>query len=154
MAVTVGGLALLVGNAPGRIALPDATLQDMAGRPVSLIAPDGPLVVNLWASWCPPCRRALPMMVEQAQLPGAPRFVFANQGETAVQVQAFLTRVGIGPDHIALDLTAGMMTAFDAAGLPLTLISDERGEMVSSHVGEISRAELLRQIAKISGVKR
>lgn len=44
-----------------------------------------------------------------------------------------------------------LMGAFDAVGLPLTLFFDAEGQMVAAQTGEISRAELLRRMAELSG---
>ncbi len=150
-ASAAGGLALLLLTDVRSLTLPDLVLSDLSDLPVSLIHPEGALVVNLWASWCPPCRRELPMMVERASSAGAPRFVFANQGETPAQVKSFLTRAGLGPDHIALDPGYGLMGALDAAGLPVTLFFDADGQLVASHVGEISRADLSRRMKELTG---
>ncbi|WP_459655422.1 TlpA family protein disulfide reductase, partial [Achromobacter xylosoxidans] len=49
-----------------------------------------PTVVNLWASWCPPCRREMPAF-EQAQAANPDiHFVFLNQGEAASTVRQYL----------------------------------------------------------------
>ena len=73
-------------------ALPAVALHGIDGTPTTLAALAGgkPLVVNLWASWCPPCRREMPMMMEVAELAEGVDVVFANQGETPPQVADFL----------------------------------------------------------------
>ena len=69
--------------------LPKVPLTTLAGEPADLarLAAGKPLVVNMWATWCPPCRRELPTLAAaQKREPGV-RFVFADQGEDARTVQ-------------------------------------------------------------------
>ncbi|MES2550270.1 MAG: TlpA disulfide reductase family protein [Pseudomonadota bacterium] len=150
VASAAGGLALLLLTDVRSLTMPDQVLSDLSDMPLPLIHREGTLVVNLWASWCPTCRRELPMMIEQANSPGAPHFVFANQGEAPAQVKDFLARAGLGPNHVALDPGYGLMAARDAAGLPATLFFDASGGLVAVNVGEISRADLSRRMMALT----
>jgi len=106
-------------------------------------------VVNLWASWCGPCRREMPAFVRaQARHPTL-RFIYANQGETAAIVDAFLQRENLHLDNVVMDPDRSLMTAFHTAGIPTTLFFDARGALVSSRVGELSDAALEDEIAKL-----
>ena len=71
--------------------LPEVQLETLEARPVDLGSYRGrPVVLNLWATWCPPCRREMPVF-EQAQA-AFPKvaFVMVNQGESAQHARAFL----------------------------------------------------------------
>ncbi|WP_289069524.1 TlpA disulfide reductase family protein [uncultured Aliiroseovarius sp.] len=138
------------------LALPDEThgqipteaFADLSGAPVNLATQDGrPLVLNLWATWCPPCRREMPMMVDVAQsLDGAQdgvRIVFANQGEQARSINEFLDLTDLPPGGMIRDPSSALMQEFDLLGLPSTLFFAGDGSLQSVHTGEISRAALL-----------
>lgn len=73
------GAAALASFPEGEGQLPALTLQDLQGKDVALPTFVGrPTVVNLWATWCPPCRRELPMFQQaQAAQPGV-HFVFLD----------------------------------------------------------------------------
>src|SRR5690606_41651094 len=61
----------------------EVALTDLSERPIDLarLAGDRPTVVSLWATWCPPCIREMPVLEDaQQRYPGV-NFVFANQGE-------------------------------------------------------------------------
>ena len=71
MVLLLGSIATLLMSSSA-VPLPPLTLSSLEGRPVSLAGFTGkPTVVNLWATWCPPCRREMPVLQQaQADPPG------------------------------------------------------------------------------------
>ncbi|KGJ10399.1 TlpA family protein disulfide reductase [Paracoccus versutus] len=133
------------------VTIPDMQLIALDGRGVHLGGRDWPVVLNLWATWCPPCRREMPMMTELAAKTPGVDFVFANQGEEAEQVVAFLKAEGLPAEGMIRDPHGRLMGALNAVGLPSTLVFDARGRLVAAQTGEISRAALTRMIAQATG---
>lgn len=130
--------------------LPDTMFADMTGAEVALGAGTGkPVVLNLWATWCPPCQREMPMMMELAAAQDDARIVFANQGEDPADIARFLTMANLSQDGILRDPQSALMQEFGMVGLPSTLFFDAGGQLVAAHTGEISRAELMRKIAEL-----
>lgn len=126
--------------------LPQQPLPALTGETYALSANTGrPKVINLWASWCPPCRREMPMMAEIAAQDTGAALHFVNQGEAADIVRRYLSQENllIAP---VLDPGMQMMPHFGALGLPATLFISADGRLQSAHMGEISRAQLLAQI--------
>ncbi len=133
-------LALLTRQAPPLAALYFTTLD---GTPYPNLHRAGqPVVVNLWASWCPPCRREMPVLARaQAAHPGL-TVLLVDQGEDAATVRAFLDAQGLHPANVLLDPASATMRAYGSRGLPTTLFFDARGRLVESHLGEITAARL------------
>lgn len=123
--------------------LPEAPVASLSGERVSLHRFTGkPLVVNYWASWCPPCRREMPVL-EAAQRANADvNFVFVNQGETVSTVRRYLQRNNLDLDNVLLDRARVLSQASGAAGMPTTLFFDDKGQLLDMHMGEISDAGL------------
>jgi len=123
--------------------MPDLPLLTLDERPVSLGSYAGrPVVLNLWASWCPPCRREMPVFEQaQKQFPDV-AFVLVNQGESAQQAQAFLQSEGLDLTDVLLDPSSQAMQAMGSRGLPTTLFFDAQGRQVDSHLGEITMPSL------------
>lgn len=148
-AAAFGGARILLASSDLRLPA-DIELARLDGSPVQTAAWAGrPVVINLWATWCPPCRRELPMMAEVAAGLDGVEMQFVNQGEAPEAIRRHLSREGI----ILAPLTdpgMRMMQHFEAPGLPVTLFVDAEGRVVASHMGEISRAGLLAGIAAIS----
>lgn len=138
----VGSMALFAVQR-STIVLPDIVLSDMQGSAVPLSAHAGkPLVVNLWASWCGPCRREMPTLARaQAEHPQV-AFVFANQGEDASEVADYLRAEMLAPGNILLDPESELMRLTGARALPTTLFFDADGRLRRAHMGELSRATL------------
>ena len=84
--------------------LPEQALVDLRGHPVQLGDYRGrPLVINLWATWCPPCRREMPVLAEAQQRESGVTFLFVNQGEGARTVSDYLTEHGLWLENVLLD---------------------------------------------------
>lgn len=123
--------------------LPSLQLTTLKEHPVSLGDYAGrPIVLNLWASWCPPCRREMPVFEQaQTEFPNV-AFVLVNQGESAEQAQKFLESEGLSLTDVLLDPASEAMRTMGSRGLPTTLFFDAQGRMVDSHLGEITMPSL------------
>lgn len=146
-AVWFAGSALL---RPDPVPLPQLpALVHLDGRPAMAQGLAGKShVINLWATWCPPCRRELPMLAEVAEKSSLP-ILLVNQGEAASIVAAYLTAQGVPGDAVLLDGGSRLSGLVGSTALPTTLFVNAEGLVVSTHVGEISRAALLEQIGEI-----
>ena len=156
------GLALVLGGAVAFLAhqaviaalprpvlsVPDIQLLTVDGKAVQLARRGRPLVLNLWATWCPPCRREMPMMVDLAANSPGIDFAFVNQGDDLRRITGFLAAEGLPGQGMISDPQSRLMGKLGAIGLPSTLIFDAQGRLVASHMGEISRAALTRMIAQ------
>jgi len=124
-----------------------ATLNDTT---FSIEAASGkPIVINLWATWCPPCRREMPMMADIARSNSEVTFVFANQGEGRQQIQSYLDDNNIKLDHVLLDGFGDLRRHYSALGLPATLFIGSDGVLRHAHLGEISRETLQARITAL-----
>lgn len=139
---TLAATALFLASAQ-RPLPPGIVLQSLDGGTSALDERRGkPFVVNLWATWCPPCQREMPMLVEEAARSAVP-VLLVNQGEGAARVRAWLRDQGLTAAHVLLDRDQRAGIAIGLTGLPVTLFIDSKGVIRSTHVGEISLAALL-----------
>lgn len=147
-----GTLALLQRSVPS---LPDIATRTLDGIPTTLDASAGrPIVLNLWATWCPPCRREMPAFEDAAQRYPGIDFVLLNQGEDAATIREFLDRQGLQlHQDILLDPHSQAMPATNTRGLPTTLFFDANGRLVDSHMGELTRASLTDTLRKRLGAQ-
>lgn len=131
--------------------LPTLALADLHGRSVAIDTLAGqPLVINVWATWCGPCRRELPMLVQaQKRLPDV-RFVFVDAGESADAVRRFLAEQQLAPRHVLLDSSGAFGAHYNVRGYPTTLFVDARGRLRDTHLGELSAATLAESLQRIA----
>ncbi|HLS17982.1 MAG TPA: TlpA disulfide reductase family protein [Paenalcaligenes sp.] len=108
-----------------------------------------PTVINLWATWCPPCRREMPVLEKAQNTYKNVNFVFINQGETAAEINKFLNEQGLNLQNLWLDEYALSGQAVASKGLPATLFLDSKGRIVSSRLGELSAASLRSHLESI-----
>ena len=133
------------------VTLPVMQLAALDGQAQQLAGRDRVVVLNLWATWCPPCRREMPMMTDLAASLPEVDFIFANQGEEAAQIRAFLRSENLPDTGMIRDPRSRLMEELDAIGLPATMVFDAGGQLIAGHTGEISRAALTRMIARATG---
>lgn len=131
------------------LTLPAVSLETLDGKPVDLRSFAGrPVVVNLWATWCGPCRRELPVLQRaQADHPDV-AIVFANQGETRDMVSGFLQRHAPALHNVLLDHQLRLGAWLGHGALPTTLFFDAQGDLVSRRVGELSAATFAQHLAR------
>ncbi|WP_132893800.1 TlpA family protein disulfide reductase, partial [Pseudomonas aeruginosa] len=127
--------------------LPELSLRNAAGESVQLADFRGrPLVINLWASWCPPCRREMPVLQQaQAENPDVV-FLFANQGESAETVRHFLQGENLRLDNLLFDNGGQLGQQVGSVALPTTVFYTAEGRLLGSHLGELSRGSLARYL--------
>lgn len=110
-----------------------ATLADYRGRPV---------ILNLWATWCPPCRRETPMLVRMASAPGPIPIVLVNQGEQREAVVRYLASEGLSAGPVVLDPEGTLSQMTGSKALPTTLLVGPDGTVRAVHMGEVSRVQI------------
>ena len=144
-------VALMLGTGDvGPAALPDeefARLGDGTIVPASLTGQ--PVVANLWATWCGPCRREMPMMAKVARDNPGTTFLFVNQRESAPRIATYLATEGISVPNVVLDRHGRFASHYAAIGLPATLFIGRDGVLRAVHVGEISAEVLLTRMAEL-----
>lgn len=104
------------------------------------------VVVNIWASWCGPCRVESPILAAaSAHLAGQPvRFVGVDESDTSAEATRFIASAGVtypqlfDPNGVLLR----QLTLLPQKGIPSTLILDRRGRMAARVIGPITAAEL------------
>jgi thiol-disulfide isomerase/thioredoxin len=147
------GLAIHASQRPNT-PLPDLALHRLDGSAVRLAEFRGkPVVLNLWATWCPPCRREMPAMAAaQAANPDV-AFVFVNAGEEPDAVRRYLDAGGLTTPNVLPDGQRALAGAVGAVGYPTTLFYDRHGILAARHMGELSRAGLEDQVATLRAAR-
>ncbi len=138
--ILIGAAALMVAAAvpacaqPAKeaavVPAPDFSLQDLQGKALSLSAYKGKvLIVNFWATWCPPCRREVPDFIEaykELQGEGLEIIGISVDEMTAPELQGWVTKMGINyPVALA---TPKVVTDYEPGDyIPATIVIDRKG---------------------------
>jgi thiol-disulfide isomerase/thioredoxin len=127
--------------------IPELNLPDIDGRETSSANWAGKVVIiNYWASWCPPCVREMPLLIQtQDELGPAGVQVVGIAVDRLEDVKKFIADYPVNypilmanPEAVALSRRLGNRVE----GLPFTVIFDRRGRRVFSHTGEITETVL------------
>ena len=140
-------------------AMPDFALTDLQGDPARFADLEGRVVVlNFWATWCPPCRREMPLLdaVQRKYGPEGVTIVGIDLEEAPAVVRAYVESVGVeypvwldDPSRNAPDRTRGVYTKLGGVGLPTTVFIGRDGVIRGSQVGELSRGVLQNRVESL-----
>ena len=127
---------------PDRDAAPALSVPalDGSGR-VTLEGRDRPVVLNFWASWCEPCTREMPALIEFHNLRPGVEVVGVAVNDRPEDSRRFAERLGI-PFELGVDRGGDAAADFGVQGLPVTVVIDARGRVASIFPGEIDRSQL------------
>ncbi|MDQ3560645.1 MAG: TlpA family protein disulfide reductase [Pseudomonadota bacterium] len=117
----------------------DLAFTDANGRPLSLGAFRGQTVLlNVWATWCAPCRKEMPALDRLQQALGNSEFeviALSVDSRGLRDVQPFYEDVGVKELDIFIDEEGSAMRLLRVIGLPTTLLIDEQGREIGRKQG-------------------
>lgn len=136
--LSVGQMAAFVFK-PAPEPLPKVTFVDASGKERTLDDWKGKVVLlNLWATWCAPCRKEMPGLDRLQSELGSDKFeviaVSVDRTGTA-GAKKFLDQINVGKLAVLADPTARMGTTLRAIGMPATLLLDAEGREIGRLVG-------------------
>jgi len=156
--IALGGLALAVliffllrqdgaqNVQPVRVGsrLSDFALMDIAGEKVRLSDYEGQVVlVNTWATWCPPCRAEMPALNAYYQNHAAEGFVIlaVNAGDTAGDAAAFAQEYGLA-FLVILDPQTQLLNELNIHNFPTSIVVDRDGVVKDIHIGMLTPEQI------------
>lgn len=132
-------------------AVPELSLENVEGGTESLEDyRDKVVLLNNWATWCPPCKAEIPTLVEYYEAHKDEGFVIigVEAGEPQAEVLSFVKAAEI-TYPIWIDLKNASLRAFGTGGLPNSFVIDRKGTVRLAWVGEINRATLEKYVTPI-----
>lgn len=140
LAVMVSGCSKKEVPAQEGAAAPDFTLSDLSGKQVQLSSLKGKVVlVNFWATWCPPCREEIPSMVKLNQVMQGKNFqmlaISIDEGGKQA-VQEFFRQNGVTLPAL-LDTDGSVSRRYGTTGVPETFIVDGKGMIRKKVIGGV-----------------
>lgn len=137
-------------QAPPKIIAPDFSLITLEGSEGALSDHLGKAVlVNFWATWCPPCRAEMPLIQEFADLYGDDLVVLAvNVGESEGEIRAFVEEYGFTLTFL-VDPANEVSQLYRVRGYPTSIFIDSEGMVKAVHIGELDKPLISEYLATI-----
>lgn len=146
---------------------PDFVLVDTTGNPVHLSELHGtPILLNFWATWCPPCQEELPLFQRISnELGDNLQVLLVNNNEGRERATAYLqandltlqtavdaTRAEqerLAREGVELDTTLDVLRRYRARGMPTTVLIDKHGVIRGMWVGPVTPAKTAELLAEV-----
>jgi len=141
--VVIGVLSSCSSNSTGNQEWPSVTVQNIDGVDInsSVVFNNNTTVIALWSTTCIPCRVELPQLQDFAATHPEVDVIAVNIGDVPNSVQNYVNEIGLTMPVI-IDFEGRVSTALGITSVPSTLVISPDGNIVSSHLGEITAAEL------------
>ncbi len=136
VSVDIGGQRFMRWHTPRE--LPLISFQNEAGKTVSLADFRGRVVLlNIWATWCPPCREEMPSLDRLNAKRGGPTFevVALSIDRDSALVKPFYQEFGVQTLRGYFDPTSQVSNMLRAPGVPTTLLIDQEGREIGRTLG-------------------
>ena len=147
----VGDLGLGIQNGTPAPDFEVALIGGGSFRLADHLADDGrPVVLNLWASWCRPCRAEMPAIDAAATAHPEVLFVGVAVEDDPEAAQAFAAEVGVGYP-LAIDDADRVGRRYPSPGLPATFLISSDGEIVRTLFGELDDETIAQVLAESFG---
>lgn len=138
---------------PARVgaAIADFTLTGLTGKQVRLSDYAGqPVLINAWATWCPPCRAEMPALHDFYRAHQAEGFALlaVNAGGASAKVQSFIQQTGF-TFPVLLDPNATLLTELGIRSFPTSILVGRDGTVKRIHIGMLTANQLQTEIAPL-----
>jgi cytochrome c biogenesis protein CcmG, thiol:disulfide interchange protein DsbE len=148
-----GGLDATAVDAPAEVPPPDADLfpggwEEAAAWIVREAEAGRPTLVNIFASWCGPCEREMPMLIDAADATPEVAFLGIDHLDRLEDGRAFVDELGI-PFATIHDIDGDVAFAVGARGMPTTVVFDTDGRLAGRVVGELTEASLAQLLDEV-----
>jgi len=130
--------------------LPQADLELLDGGTYDLQATGQPRALNLWATWCAPCRAELPAFDDVSQRVQGAEIIGINTGDSGADAAELVEELNLSFTQV-LDPNASVQAALRITGMPSTIFVDAQGEIVEVHSGELDVEELEAKLSELFG---
>ena len=151
----MGGGAERVSAAGGQISQEQYfTLKNLEGESVSLqkeLKSKKAVLINFWATWCPPCREEIPDLIKLQKERGGADFTIlgVDVGEAAKQVSSFVESNGINYP-VLLDADQSVAEKYNIVGIPTSILVNSEGKVLGTY--HAVTPQMLRDVEKVLSV--
>lgn len=152
-----GDQAIVIVPPAKREAPVDLAGKTLDGQPLSLAGLRGkPVLLNIWASWCAPCRKEAPELVKAyARLqPRGVTFVGIDTRDTSEAASAFVRNFGLPYPSLVDDgqMLLALRGAVPPSAIPSTVILDDQGRIAGRVLGAVSESTLVGMVEEATGL--